>query len=96
MSNQLKKGSWLEVEAICNVICTTIGISMRAMSHIYSTFDSKYVICIIATVAMLASYRENSQFLMHGTCVLACRTSRASNDPTSSIPFLYSYINCHD
>ena len=29
--------------------------------------------------------------------VLVCRTRHASSDPTSSIPFLYSYmyVNCH-
>ena len=30
------------------------------------------------------------------TSVLAHWTPHASNDPTSSIPFLYRYVNCHD
>ena len=42
----------------------------------------------LATVAMSSEAKR-----MVLTCVLVCQTPCASNDPTSSIPFLYRYVN---
>ena len=62
------------------------------MSHIYSTFD----IANIEGVQVHHLVRSNRCYdtiligktaSFNGTCVLACRTLHASNDPTSSIHF---------
>ena len=64
-------------------------VSIRAMSQIQHFWHSKYRECIhcIATITMLPFDRQNSRFLMGFMYLRVC----TSNDPTSSIPFLYSY-----
>ena len=67
-------------------------MSMRAMSHIYSTFD----IANIEGTQVRHLLRSNCCYdtiligktaSFNGTCVLACRTLCASKNPTNSIPF---------
>ena len=77
------KGSWADYQ-ICKI-------------HYYYLVLLCWRACIYVRCHSVATITTppSKWMVFNGTDILAHQTPQASNNPTSSIPFLYRYVNCH-